>query len=98
GAVSLWRSLGPDWFASTPRAAPAGARPVVLDVDGDTHQDLLWYEAGRSAHEVWVSTADLTSTTAVASLPPDRTVAVGDFDGDGIDDLALAGPDGTRIW
>lgn len=69
------------------------ARAVVLDGDGDGHDEVLWYVPGTTPERWWEARGDRT-WTAQSSLRVDgsyRPVA-GDFDGDGFEDLLWYGP------
>jgi alpha-tubulin suppressor-like RCC1 family protein len=69
--------------------------PVHGDFDGDGRDDILWYVAGAGADTLWSGTARTSTTTVDANrfasqaLPISGTYtpAVGDFDGDGRDDI-----------
>ncbi|MBX3313602.1 MAG: hypothetical protein KF906_04705 [Actinobacteria bacterium] len=74
-------------------------RPVVADLDGNGHDDIVWYAPGAAADRIWWSGPSGTTSRA-ATIGLDRIPVAGDFDGDGADDVLWYGP-GTRpdeIW
>ena len=83
--------------------------PTVADLDGDGEQDLVLAATGDEAVYVFYSIddldgayntgdADLTMTNDGGADFLGHELAVGDFDGDGGTDLALAAPDSESAW
>ena len=56
--------------------------------------DVLLYGPGGAVDKLWAGNPDRTFTSLPASLPTAGFPVVGDFDGDGWDDLLLAAPGG----
>jgi subtilisin family serine protease len=65
--------------------------PVVLDIDGNGFDDILWYAPGSAADSLWLFTPD-GRVTVPASVGGTYTPIVGDFDGNGYQDIFWYGP------
>lgn len=71
--------------------------PLVGDFDGDGTDDIVWFGAGAECDAVWWGRTDGTFSdpdetigftfVPALDLPDDGQAVVGDFDGDGADDL-----------
>jgi hypothetical protein len=87
------------------RAQDGFGYPVAGDFTGDGTDDIFWVTPGGTTESLWELDADASGVT-VNVVPKSNTVArdsaplVGDFDGDGIDDIFWYGfgalPD--QIW
>lgn len=75
--------------------------PVAGDFDGDGHRDDLLFYGPGAAPDMYVLTDDQGRRRSEATrMGGDHTVLVGDFDGDGTDDVFwyTPGPAADRIW
>jgi hypothetical protein len=84
-------------------------RLAIGDFDGDTELDLavpnrnreevrLWWSAGSLTGDYDTSDADVVIQPTSAADAFGTGIAVGDFDDDGQDDLAVGAPDSTSIF
>jgi hypothetical protein len=113
GEVVVLRETAPQVFEPAAPLRPTDLlRPVALlagDVDGNGHGDLLIADEGTSGLPGSVTvclggaanglTCDALRRQA-AALPSPRALALGDFDGDGLDDIASAdeGPREVAVY
>ncbi|MCB0345781.1 MAG: VCBS repeat-containing protein [Bdellovibrionales bacterium] len=76
--------------------APAGTSVLRGDYNGDRIEDISVFSSGVWTIRILNAAGQITSTyTAYWGVPGDRPVA-GDFDGDGLDDLAIYRPVGSN--
>lgn len=99
----LWRS--PVTSHTTVEVSVSGSYvPLVGDFDGDDHDDVFWYRPGTGADYVWTGRS---GSPAASPFGNQRVTVnghyepvVGDFDGDGVDDVFWFRPSSTRhfLW
>jgi len=93
--------------ASVGAALGDSAEPMVGDFDADNTRDLvlsstaeeevyLFYDVGSLSGTVSVSNADLTIINRTAAARFGHELALGDFDDDGMTDLAASAPDDAQ--
>lgn len=89
-----WRGLGGGAFGAPLTSGVAGpvyGGPVIGDFDGDGRAEVVLKSLHFSAYTTDVYRYDATNGLALAAYmasSPVVTMSVGDFDGDGIDDIA----------
>ena len=90
---SLWRGRPDQTFRRTSPTVNGWYSPVALDATGDGRDDILWYVPGGTAAYRWEFRSDATFQSRALTLAAltGRPV-VGDFDGDGAEDVLLAAP------
>jgi hypothetical protein len=71
----------------TPFTVNGSYVPVAADVDGDDHDELLWYAPGSARDYLWDFTSDTAATSRPLTVNGDYTPVAGDFTGDGTDDV-----------
>jgi len=54
GHADIWRRTGEGQHERTTLDAPAG-QPLILDVNGDGRDDVLWSTIGGSTHRLWLA-------------------------------------------
>jgi hypothetical protein len=99
GTISVVLATGNGNFRAA-RAYAAGPAPnsvAIGDIDGDGHQDVVVANRGSRAQadasvSIWLGkgNGDLVATSGVAAGREPTCVALGDFNGDGQPDLAVA--------
>jgi acetyl esterase/lipase len=93
GSVSVFSGDGHGGFAP-PLVYPVGVHPNFVatgHLDGDDHLDLATADTDSNTVSVLLGRGDGTFQAAVpVPVPSPRNVAVGDFDGDGTTDMAVA--------
>jgi hypothetical protein len=86
---------GPSW---TRTATSASISYTYRALAGQFHgsssgpDDVLLYGAGGAVDKIWAGRADRTFTSLAASFPTAGSPVVGDFDGDGWDDVLISSP------
>lgn len=97
GRERIWYATGSRGvFSSVTADAPAGRTPYVGDFDGDRTDDVFWYAASRTDYVDYGTVARVSHRMPVSAAGSFR-IAVGDYDGDLVDDLLLSGS-GDRVW
>ncbi|MBX3229644.1 MAG: VCBS repeat-containing protein [Labilithrix sp.] len=95
---------GADWSTSTPFCNSSSGRLFVGDFNGDGRDDLLCHDIVGGGHSVWYTGASGQLGASTWSRPsagcnsPDTRIMVGDFNGDGRDDLLCTGLDNGYRW
>jgi uncharacterized protein YkwD len=80
---------------------PAGVRTTLTgDFDGDGYEDMLTYNPGTAADELWFGRADRSMRRASVSVNGQYRPVAGDFDGDGRTQILWYAPGGTDdyLW
>ncbi|MCB1038317.1 MAG: VCBS repeat-containing protein [Acidimicrobiales bacterium] len=78
----------PSGLTSTPSPVSGSYRAIVLDAQGDGHDDLLWVAPGPAADHLWSGQGDGTFVSTPQSIAGDfDDVLPLDVDGDGKDDI-----------
>jgi len=103
GSVSILLGQGGGTFAQA-ESIQVGSNPVAIavgDFNGDGIGDLAVVNAGSASVSILLGNRDGTfsqaSASPVFSQGSPLSVAVGDFNGDGISDLAVAGQDNSTV-
>ena len=94
-SAELWlmRAGGSFEVASVRLAGNVGVA-TVADVNGDGRDDLAGYDPGRAELRAFLLDGSRVIGERLLASGPVESVASGDFDGDGLDDLLLRAPDG----
>lgn len=97
---SLWRSTGRTWTVSAP-AVNGWYDPVALEATGDGRDDILWFAPASTTSYRWdFGTLGSHTSRALRTASLLGRPAVGDFDGDGLEDVLLAAAGGAadQVW
>lgn len=95
---------GPAITGSTglgPPPPPPGVRTVLsADFDGDGHGDLLTYQPGSAADELWFGRTNRTLAPSSVNVSGQYRPVTGDFDGDGRSEILwyVPGSTGDPMW
>ena len=104
GPEVLWTTSGPHAFtATTLQDAPntATTRSVVLaDSDGGQGKDDVYWWSSSTTGALWIFPDNGSGSPASSPLttPTAYSVVSGDFDGNGVSDLAFSGDGKVRTW
>jgi hypothetical protein len=98
----VWMSQGASSHSVVSFPTPsAGAIPLVMNADGDTVSDILWYNAGPAADALALGDQGNTQLLPLR-LNGDYSPLVANFDGDnaGLDDIVwwASAPAPDRFW
>jgi uncharacterized protein YkwD len=80
---------------------PAGVRTVLTgDFDGDGREDMLTYNPGTTADELWFGRPDREMDRASVSVNGQYRPVAGDFDGDGLTQILWYAPGSSTdyLW
>jgi len=92
----LWLGQGGGRFSAQAKAATSTYDDVIpLDVDGDGRDDLLFNQQATGAAVLWRSTGGGAFTSIKLAPGAGHRPIVGDFDGDGRDEIIWYGPGGA---
>lgn len=70
---------------------PRAAAPILVDLDGDGHVEVVWHEPAGALHAVDLQGRSLRGWPVAGPAEPASSPAVGDLDGDGRLELVVAG-------
>lgn len=99
GDVILLRGVGDGTFAELARFSfTSGPEwPAIGDFNGDGHGDVAFVGGGTAFAHVLYGDGEGYQPEPIDGLDPITGLAAGDFDGDGLDDLALATTRGVSL-
>jgi hypothetical protein len=93
--AELWLMDGRGSFAVTPvNLGRSVGAATAADVNGDGRADLAGYDATREELRAWLLDGGRVIGERLLARGPVEGLHSGDVDGDGLDDLVLASPDG----